>query len=251
MQHSEKVPASPWFENWFNTPFYHVLYKHRDIQEAKNFIDKLASFLNFHAGVRVLDVACGNGRHAQIIQACGAQVWGIDLATESIHEARKSRDSSIFFEVHDMRKPFKPGFFDVVCNLFTSFGYFETDEENVKCLKAMVENIKPGGSFVLDYLNPEVVCSRLVPFETKQEGDLTFSIERKVVNGRIVKSIEVIHDQKRATFYESVTLYTPAQIQKILKEAGLTDIQMFGDYDLNVYDSAHSPRMIVIAKRTY
>ena len=124
-----------WFKTWFDTKYYHILYKHRDNEEANLFIGKLVDFLKLTPGNKVADICCGKGRHSLELSKFGLNVWGMDLSPNSIESARTLSNERTTFDVHDMRNPFPQEDFNAIFNLFTSFGYFENPDEDVKCLE--------------------------------------------------------------------------------------------------------------------
>ncbi|WP_341840998.1 class I SAM-dependent methyltransferase [Chitinophaga caseinilytica] len=179
-----EVPKQ-WFKDWFNSPYYHLLYNNRDEREASAFIDKLVDYLRPDAGALMLDVACGRGRHARYLADKGFNVTGIDLSEESIAAARKLENERLSFFQHDMRLPFRINYFDIVFNFFTSFGYFETRHENDNALRTLTNSLKPGGRLVLDYLNSPFAAAHLVPNEIKEIDDVVFDIHREVEGGSL------------------------------------------------------------------
>ena len=142
-----------WFTEWFDTPFYHQLYKSRNYAEAPFFIDNLEKTLHFKQSDAFLDLACGKGRHSIYLNSKGYDVTGIDLSQNNIEAANQSQNKHLHFFVHDMRETFRPNSFDFVLNLFTSFGYFEDNYDNFRAIKAISENLKSGGKLVLDYIH--------------------------------------------------------------------------------------------------
>ncbi|MDQ6761961.1 MAG: class I SAM-dependent methyltransferase, partial [Bacteroidota bacterium] len=147
------INAKPWFKDWFNSPYYHQLYFKRDESEAAAFINKLIEHLQPAPASLMLDIACGKGRHSRMLAAKGFHVTGIDLSTDSIIEAKKFDAENLEFFVHDMRLPFWINYFDYAFNFFTSFGYFNTRREHDNSIRTIAQSIKPGGIFVIDYLN--------------------------------------------------------------------------------------------------
>src|SRR5690606_22238937 len=139
-----------WFGEWFNSPYYHILYKHRDFEEARIFIDNLNDLFGFSADQKALDLACGKGRHAIYLNKKGLNVVGVDLSPENIREAKKFENEKLQFFVYDMREVFDIQAFDYVLNLFTSFGYFNTEAENEKAINATALSLKKGGFFIID-----------------------------------------------------------------------------------------------------
>ena len=122
-----------WFTSWFNTPYYHILYKHRNDADAQFFIRNIIAFLNLKENSFVADVPCGKGRHSVFLNSLGLNVRGGDLSKNSIEYAKQFENDDLKFEVWDMRKPIENKY-DVIFNLFTSFGYFEDDKEDILVL---------------------------------------------------------------------------------------------------------------------
>ena len=130
-----------WFETWFDSKYYHILYKHRDEQEAIKFLDNITQYLNITKG-KILDVGCGKGRHAKYFNELGFNVVGIDLSLNSIAKAKLNETQDLKFYKFDMRNVFKENSFNLVTNLFTSFGYFDNSLDEQKTINAMVKNLK-------------------------------------------------------------------------------------------------------------
>src|SRR5690606_31577917 len=166
-----------WYASWFDTPYYHILYKDRDYAEAQLFMDNITSYLNLPENAKILDLACGKGRHSVYLNQIGYNVTGADLSENSIAEAKKYENKTLHFCVHDMREPFKDQAFDAVFNLFTSFGYFENDEDNLKTLIAIRDSLSEYGFGVIDFMNVENVVKNLVPEEIKTVENIDFHIK--------------------------------------------------------------------------
>ncbi|MCF6405577.1 methyltransferase domain-containing protein [Chitinophaga filiformis] len=240
-----------WFKDWFNSPYYHLLYDNRDNAEAATFIDKLLNYLRPTANATMLDVACGTGRHSSYLASKGYTVTGIDLSIRSINIAQKLENDHLSFYQHDMRLPFRVNYFDFVFNFFTSFGYFDTERENENALRTMRNALKPGGCLVLDYLNSPYVEANLVPFEVKEKGEVVFDIAREVNDGKFQKQINILDRSRlyRTTFTENVSAFTLHDFQEMFAHQGLQITDIFGDYHFNSYDEQHSPRLIIIATK--
>src|SRR5688572_5447740 len=191
-----------WFKDWFNSPYYHLLYNNRDNAEAATFIDKLLNYLSPPADATMLDVACGTGRHSGYLASKGYTVTGIDLSIRSINIARKLENDHLSFFQHDMRLPFRVNYFDLVFNFFTSFGYFDTRHENDNALRTLANSLKPGGKLVLDYLNSVYAAARLVENEVKELDHVVFDIHREMEGGKFLKKIHILDKKQllRATF---------------------------------------------------
>ena len=236
-----------WFEEWFDTNYYHILYKNRDDKEAEFFLTNLLDFLQLDANSCVLDLACGKGRHALFLNSKGYQVTGVDLSSQSIKWANQFNSAGLSFHVHDMREVFSKNTFDIVLNLFSSFGYFRTITDNEKMLNAVAENLKSDGVFVLDFMNVTKVINDLVAKESKEEDNITFNITRKIMDNYIIKKIEVIDADKHFYFEERVQAFTLKQLEPLFEKAGLHITNIFGDYSLNSFSENSSSRLLLIA----
>lgn len=238
-----------WFETWFNSPYYHILYKNRDESEAEFFIKNLTQKIQLNKGDKVLDIACGKGRHSIIFNKLGFNVNGIDISPTSIKEAQKYANSSLQFYVHDMRKLFRVNYYHLAVNLFSSFGYFKSENEHQQAINNMYKCLKPGGFLVIDFLNAFKVINNLVPAEEKQIDTIYFKIERKFLKGNIIKNIEVTDGDKKYNFAESVKAFSFKDFETFIKRAGLQIINTYGDYSLNSYNEIESDRLILFAQK--
>lgn len=234
-----------WYASWFNTPYYHILYKDRNHREAALFMNALTNYLNLKKGDTILDLACGRGRHAKYLYKQGFNVTGIDLSEESIEYAKQYEKPRLHFEVHDMCLPY-PQKFDAVFNLFTSFGYFENEIDNLRTIRAIDAELKPNAFGVIDFLNAELAIKNLVPSEKKKVGDIVFHIEKYVEEGYIVKNIRFTDAGFDYHYVERVRALTLEDFKLYFKEAGITLKNVFGDYQLNDFDRNTSERLILI-----
>lgn len=238
-----------WFSNWFGSPYYPMLYKHRNEEEAAFFLTWLCESLALSPGAKVLDLACGRGRHSRFLNQLGFSVSGWDISGESIAEAKEWESEALRFAVQDMRTPFPEGNFDAVFNLFTSFGYFENTEENEKVLKHVKQSLLPDGKLVLDYLNPEYIIPRLIPYEEKTINNISFTIERFVLKEFIIKEITIIDNKNIHKFKEKVQLFTHSNFENLFSKIGMNLIDTFGDYKGNAFKQKDSPRIICIVSK--
>lgn len=238
-----------WFTAWFNSPYYHILYKNRDLHEAELFIDNLVARINLPTGSKALDLACGKGRHSLQLRKKGFEVVGIDLSESSIAEAELLKKDGLDFFVHDMRELYWSEYFDLVVNLFTSFGYFHSAEEDQRTMNSVADSLKPGGIFVLDYMNVPKVIENLVTAETKTIDGVEFNISRSVEDDVIVKEIQVQDGEVELDFKEEVDALTLETFTEYLNNAGLELVNKFGNYNLESYDPATSDRLIIVATK--
>ena len=186
MSNTSVKKSENWFTTWFDSPYYHILYKNRNEVEAQGFMDNITHYLNMPENGTILDLACGKGRHSIYLNKLGYQVTGVDLSENSIAIANQSSNDTLQFKTHDMREQLNENF-DGVFNLFTSFGYFDTHEDNIKTLKAIKESINEYGFGVIDFFNTDYIIENLVAEETKEIDGITFNIKRTVENNKIIK----------------------------------------------------------------
>lgn len=236
-----------WYSSWFDTPYYHILYKDRNYREAQIFMDNLTHYLNLPEKAKVLDLACGKGRHSIYLNQLGYDVLGADLSENSIAEASKNSNETLHFKVHDMREPFDEKF-DAIFNLFTSFGYFESDDDNLTTLKAIKESLSEYGFAVIDFMNVNQVIETLVPEEVKTVDGIDFHIKRYVEDGHIFKEIDFEDQGKKYHFTEKVKALTLKDFQDLMDEAGIFLLDIFGDYKLKKFHKTESERLIMIFK---
>lgn len=236
-----------WFTSWFDTPYYHILYKDRNYREAQIFMDNLTHYLNLPEKAKVLDLACGKGRHSIYLNQLGFNVLGADLSENSIAEASKNSNETLHFKVHDMREPFEEKF-DAIFNLFTSFGYFESDDDNLTTLKAIKESLSEYGFAVIDFMNVTQVIETLVPQEVKTVEGIDFHIKRYVEDGHIFKEIDFEDQGRKFHFTEKVKALTLKDFQDLMDEAGIYLLDIFGDYKLKKFHKTESERLIMIFK---
>jgi SAM-dependent methyltransferase len=238
-----------WFTEWFDSPYYHILYKNRDLEEAEVFMDKLTNYLALPQGARIIDIPCGKGRHCLYLNKKGFSVSGADLSPESIHYAQQFSNTTLDFFIHDMREEFAENEFDAVLNIFTSFGYFDDPEENQHCVDAFAKALKPGGRLVIDFMNIGKVMKELIPEESKTVEGIHFKIRKQLLNERIVKDIFFTDKGKDFHFQEKVSALYKEDFLKYFTFAGLKIRTIFGDYQLNSFDSEQSDRLILIAEK--
>ena len=201
-----------WYASWFDTPFYHILYKERDETEAAKFMNTLMQFLNLPMGSEILDLACGKGRHAQYLNTLGYEVTGVDLSPESIAFAKQ----------------------------------FENEEDNLRTIKAIKEEIKPNGFGVIDFLNVDYVKQHIVSSEVKIVDGISFHIKRKIEEGYIIKDIQFSHNDNEYSFVEKVKAITLEDFQSYFDKAGIALKHCFGNYQLQAFNKNTSERLILI-----
>lgn len=246
---NETMMQKEWFEEWFDSPYYHILYKHRDEEEAALFLDRIIALLQIPPNSKVLDLACGRGRHAIHLNKSGLDVIGLDLSEKSIAHANVMSNDKLHFYVHDMRNIFRNHYFDYIFNLFTSFGYFEHDSDDVRVLQNVSNSLKSGGYFIFDFLNVGIVKFFGEVKEKKVEDNIEFTITKKEMDGKIIKTIEFNHMGMDFSFDEKVKMIDFDTIKNYFSKTELTIKYVYGNYNLDNFDENKSDRLIIIAQK--
>lgn len=238
---------SYWFENWFNED-YLALYRHRDMADANRQISLILSTLQPTSAHRILDLGCGEGRHLEILHQRGLHATGIDLSPVLIQMGH-SRFPHLSLAVGDMRKI--KGKFDIILSLFTSFGYFDDDSENMVVFHSVSQALNPGGMYWLDYLNPGFVKANL-RLETARELEpgLHVAEKRRIEGDMVIKDIVFRSEKGEKRYQERVKLYDRSQLEAMLRDAGLNPAGSFGDYDGSPW-SPEAPRTILFAEKSH
>ena len=237
-----------WFETWFDTDYYHILYKHRNDKEAQLFMRNLIAFLKLNKNSKILDLACGKGRHAVFLNKLGYEVTGLDLSSNSIAYAKQFENDSLKFAVHDMRQTYNEQF-DAVFNLFTSFGYFNDDTDNLKTIKAVYNELKTGGVAVFDFLNASKAKHNLIAQETKIVDGITFNLARRTDDKFIYKTIKFEDKGEAFSYNEQVRCLGLADFKKYFEMVGFQLENVFGSYSLTDFDIKSSDRMIMQVRK--
>lgn len=210
-------------------------------------MDNLTNYLNIPKHGEILDLACGKGRHSIYLNSLEYHVTGVDLSENSIEYAKRFENKTLNFEVHDMCQPYKKQF-DAVFNLFTSFGYFENEEDNLSTIKAIRANLNESGFGVIDFLNSTQVINNLVNENVKTVEGIDFHQKRSVIDGYIVKDISFTADGEDYKFQERVKALTLEDFETLFKKAGVYLLDVFGDYKLKRFDPKTSERLVMIFK---
>ena len=233
--------------DWFDSDYYHILYKHRDYNEARNFIDNIIEYLDLKKGSKILDLACGIGRHSIYLDKIGFKVVGTDKSPNNIKKAKASQNQSLNFLQMEMIDNTNHKY-DGIFNLFTSFGYVNHDY-NLKTVKNIERQLKDNGTVVVDFMNTLFVKNNLVIEETKVINDLSFKIKRRSDGKFIYKEIK-FNDKKDYFFHEKVMDLSLNDFESYLKRYNLRIIKTFGDYNLNDFDIKNSERLVMVIKKS-
>jgi SAM-dependent methyltransferase len=241
-----------WFVDWFNSPYYHLLYFEHNEAEAAAFIRHLLDYFHPPKDSRMLDIACGRGRHARMLSEAGFEVVGFDLAPDSIAYATRFESETLHFYVHDMRLPFWLNYFDFAFNFFSSFGYFHTMREHANSIRTMSSSLRKKGILTIDFLNVRYAEERLIHRSEKTIGSAHFDITKWTDNTHFFKKIRV-SDQGLETPFEVTEIVAKFDLpafKAMLSKQGMRLTEVFGDYALHPFDEKESPRLILMAERS-
>lgn len=238
-----------WFASWFDTDYYHLLYKNRDLSEAKAFVGNLCRDLQLPEGSEVLDLACGKGRHSRTLHSLGYRVTGADLSENSISEAQSSSEEGLEFIVHDMREAIPNRTFDAVFNIFTSFGYFDHSQDNERVIQAVHSMLRTNGLLIIDFMNAAKVIRTLQERSLVSKAGIDFHISKRYDGAHIFKDIRFDDKGESFHFMERVQALKESDFNALLTNNGFEILRTFGDFDLNPFDVENSDRLILIAKK--
>jgi len=235
------------YKSWFDTPYYHILYKNRDYKEAEMFTKELMEFIKLPSNSKILDLACGEGRHSINLNKMGYDVTGVDLSVKNIKNASKYESENLKFKVHDMRKPLDQKF-DLIVNLFTSFGYFDDFNDNLKTLDSIKSSLNEDGLAVIDFLNIKYLKNNLIHKNTEEIDGIKFHLNRSIKNGFLIKKISFKHELNEYNFEEKVRSLDLIDFKSMFKQSNIEILHIFGDYKLTSFDENNSKRLIFILK---
>lgn len=242
-------------DDWYEIAFgqlYPSVYAHRDDAEAVRVAARLAPIIG--RASPVLDVACGSGRYMTAFERAGLEMWGADLSEYLLAQAALKRGLAERLVRCDMRAlPFRDRAFGAAVNMFTSFGYFDTDLDNVRVIQEIGRVLSPGGVFMLDFVNAGSVRADSLGSSRRRAGDATIDEARWMEPGGRTLAKRVVY--RPATggpveYVERVRLYRLEDLDVMLRSAGLTVRHVYGDYDLTEFDAPTSPRLLIHSERT-
>ncbi|MEX2456681.1 MAG: methyltransferase domain-containing protein [Balneolaceae bacterium] len=243
-----------WFEEWFDSPLYEKLYINRNESEAEDLARLIEKIIPRETYPKVLDLGCGRGRHSLTLAEKGYGVMGIDLSPQAIAKATKKVEKrgleNVQFKEQDMRIPLDDTF-DAVVNLFTTFGYFLEDSENIKVLRSVHSMLRTKGRFMIDFLNTNLVEKNLVRRESGRYENLYFDIERFIEDEMVYKKITFSGDdlEEAVHYQERVKLYDLNWFKQKFDECGFSLKNGWGNYSGEEFNPEKSPRLILLAEK--
>jgi SAM-dependent methyltransferase len=241
-----------WYTEWFNSENYLKVYSHRDESEAERLVELIVQTLSIKPDSKILDMACGSGRHAVIFAKRGFDVTAVDLSQRLLSDAKataRENDVKINFVLSDILDFETTQRFNLALNLFTSIGYFDNDEDNFRVIIKAYDLLIDGGYFVIDYFNKDNLLKNLIPTTVFSENGMRITQNRSIQGNRVFKNISIENNGSVEEFYESVRLYGYDEMLAYIKKAGFTILKEYGDYNGNNFNKESSPRLIIVAKK--
>ncbi len=231
-----------WFENEeFWQTIYPYMFGARRMAAAPGEVESVLALSGVVQG-RVLDLGCGPARHSVIFTQKGFEVTGVDRSPFLLNIACKlTAGAGVELVETDMRNFVRPGAFDLAVSLFTSFGYFDTREEDLAVLRNVRASLKPGGVFVIDVTSKEYVVSQRQTTHWEQWPGGAIQVSHYDVFagwGRIRVQWLLIEGERARRFEFEHNLYSGQELAALLERAGFADVRIFGGLDGSPYDAA-------------
>lgn len=233
---------------------YPFMFPSSRMEKAEADADALLRLTGTESGSRVLDLCCGPGRFSIPLAGRGLSVTGVDTSGFLLEIARnraRVEDLDVEWISRDMRELLRPGGFDLVINMFTSFGYFEDEDENMKVLVNARESLRPGGRFLLETMGKETLASILLPVTCDQDEEGHLLVQRHCIADdwtRIENEWILIQgDRLLGRWSFSHWIYSGAELRNMLFDAGFSDVRLFGDLEGAPY-GPDSSRLVVLAR---
>ena len=241
-----------WFKDWFASEEYLDVYNHRNSSDAEKLVNLILTTVPIKDGAKILDAACGTGRHSIILAKKGFNITAFDLSKTLLNIGKnksKEFELDINFINADIRKFILNVRFSLIVNLFTSFGYFESDEENFSFVHNAFSMLEENGWYVLDFLNKAYVEKNIVSHSERIVNNKIIKENRKIFSGRVIKDIQIIDGENQLNFVESVRLYSPDYIVKSFERIGFKAEKIFGSYLGEKFNKEESKRLIIFFRK--
>ncbi len=241
-----------WFKDWFSSDYYLSVYSHRNDDDADKFLNNILKYIPLEEGSKVLDAACGSGRHSILMAQKGFNVTAFDLSLPLLNVAiadTLASNLNVKYLNSDLRFIHLKEKFKIILNLFTSFGYFEDDEENFAFINSSYEMLDKNGYFIFDYFNSGYLRNNLIIENEKSINGLKIFEKRRINDNRILKSITIEKEGIKSNFEESVHLYSSEEILNKFSAIGFKLVNIFGGYDCSEFSLNNSDRLIIIFQK--
>jgi len=245
---------SDWFDDdAFWETFESYMFTPERIEAARVEVDAMIRLLGIQSGAKLLDLCCGAGRHSLEFARRGFDVTGVDRTRAFLDKARgiaATEGLSIAFVQADMREFTRPDAFDAAINFFTAFGYFDDPADDLKVARNLRTSLKPGGRLILDVNGKETLAAKFRARDWSRRGDAIMLEERRLLDGwkRIESKWTWIRGDQRRESTLRLRLYSGAELENMLLEAGFAKVELYGRLKGTAYDQT-AERLIAIATR--
>lgn len=243
---------TPWYERdelWER--FGRVMFSEQRIEMTIEEVDKIIELLEMSTEDEILDLCCGIGRHSNEFARRGYKVTGVDRTKSYLEIAKgtaKNEGLSTEFVLMDMREFVREKSFDVVLSMFTSFGYFDDDSQQMIVLDNVYKSLRPGGRLIIDVMGKEILA-RIYKEADWSEGEYGIYLERrKPVDdwGKFHNTwILITQDGTRHEWIVTHYIYSATELKSLLRSVGFVDVRAYGGLDGGVYDNT-ARRLIVV-----
>ncbi|WP_431773896.1 class I SAM-dependent methyltransferase [Streptomyces cucumeris] len=242
-----------WYEDdGFWSDFSETMFSERRREQTRELIAG-SPLLDFPTGSRVLDLCCGPGLYLVPLAARGHTVTGVDLSPVMLERARAAcADAGVDVRLMraDMLDHVEPRAYDVVLNVFTSFGYFDDPEDNVRVLRNAHESLAPGGRLLIDVMGKEVLAGWIGRPQVVELED-AYVVQRDTVLddwSRLRTDWTLVRGETAREASITSFLYSGTELRSLFEQVGFTKVECFGDFDGSPYDQ-HARRLIVRGTR--
>ncbi len=245
---------SDWFENEdFWTEMYPYMFPEERFESAEEEVEKILSLVEF-SGTHILDLCCGPGRHSTVLAERGFSVTGVDSTAFLLQKAAaraSERKLDVEFVQDDMRRFVRSSSYDLVLNMFTSFGYFDDKDEDLQVLGNIYESLRPGGVLVMEMAGKEGLASVFTATTSEVHPDGTLIVYRREIFDdwtRVRNEWLLIMDEHVRSFKFHHTLYSGQELKDRLLQVGFSNTQLYGDLEGSAYGTS-SKRLIALARK--
>lgn len=250
----QKVQTKTWYEDEsFWKTFAPIMFHQERLGETAEEIDQIIELADLEKNAKILDLCCGIGRHSLELARRGYKVVGVDLTHEYLEKARKqaeNEDLNVEFVRNDMRRFCHIEGFDVVINLFTAFGYFESQAENKRVLTNIYCSLREGGTLIMDMAGKEVIARIWQERDWHERDGRIFLRESKISQNWswCENKWMMLENGKLAKFEFAHRIYSAVELAGLLKDCGFSSVTIYGDLTAADYDH-NAKRLVAVAKK--
>jgi SAM-dependent methyltransferase len=242
--------VAEWFEDdSFWEAFYPVMFPDERIDAAWVQVEQVLALTKFD-GKDVLDLCCGPGRHSAALAERGYNVTGVDRSEFLLSKAR-TRSAAVEWVREDMRTFVRPDSFDLVINMFTSFGYFDDKDEDVLVLRNIYESLRDGGVFLIDVIGKEYLAKVFQPTVSYSTPNGTTLVQRHEVFDdwtRLRNEWILLRGDEATKFSFHHTVYSAQELKDRLRASGFGSVDVYGDLEGNEY-GINANRLIAVGRK--